>query len=81
MNQGMKESENRKGSMHQHHKNETHKGHATDMASEQRDHSAHQRSEHENHEDHSGHEEMFRKRFWISLLLSIPVLVTPITAQ
>lgn len=27
------------------------------------------------HVDHSGHEQMFRKKFWISLLLSIPVLV------
>ena len=25
--------------------------------------------------DHTGHEEMFRRRFWVSLLLSIPVLV------
>ena len=25
--------------------------------------------------DHSGHEEMFRRRFWISLVLSIPVIV------
>ena len=25
--------------------------------------------------DHSGHENMFRKRFWVSLLLSIPVLL------
>jgi P-type Cu2+ transporter len=25
--------------------------------------------------DHSGHEEMFRKRFWVSLVLSIPVLL------
>ncbi|NLG98827.1 MAG: heavy metal translocating P-type ATPase [Chloroflexi bacterium] len=25
--------------------------------------------------DHTGHEEMFRKRFWVSLLLSIPVLL------
>jgi len=25
--------------------------------------------------DHSGHEEMFRRRFWVSLILSIPVLV------
>jgi P-type Cu2+ transporter len=31
---------------------------------------------HEGHGvDHSGHEEMFRKRFWVSLLLSIPVLL------
>jgi Cu2+-exporting ATPase len=27
-----------------------------------------------NHTDHSGHEQMFRTRFWWSLLLSIPVL-------
>ncbi len=30
---------------------------------------------HRAHMDHTGHEEMFRRRFWISLLLSIPVLV------
>lgn len=27
------------------------------------------------HVDHSGHEEIFRKRFWISLLLSLPVIL------
>jgi Cu2+-exporting ATPase len=27
------------------------------------------------HVDHTGHEQMFRRRFWISLLLSIPVLL------
>lgn len=30
---------------------------------------------HAQHTDHSGHEDMFRRRFWISLLLSIPVLL------
>lgn len=30
---------------------------------------------HASHVDHSGHEDMFRRRFWISLLLSIPVLL------
>ena len=25
--------------------------------------------------DHSGHEQMFRQRFWVSLILSIPVLL------
>ncbi|MCI0550548.1 MAG: HAD-IC family P-type ATPase, partial [Anaerolineae bacterium] len=30
---------------------------------------------HSQHVDHSGHEDLFRKRFWISLLLSIPVLL------
>src|SRR5690554_1515489 len=27
------------------------------------------------HVDHTGHEEMFRRRFWVSLLLTIPVLL------
>ena len=31
--------------------------------------------EHEGHADHTGHEQMFRKRFWISMVLSIPVLI------
>ncbi len=39
----------------------------------------HDPGEHEHHgghaADHTGHEEMFRKRFWICLVLSIPVLV------
>lgn len=30
---------------------------------------------HGSHTDHSGHETLFRKRFWVSLLLSIPVLL------
>ena len=41
-------------------------------------HAAHGMSkadEHAGHVDHSGHEDMFRTRFWISLLLSIPVLL------
>ena len=37
------------------------------------DHEGHE--EHGAHADHSGHEQMFRKRFWISLFLSIPVLL------
>ena len=30
---------------------------------------------HAGHVDHRGHEQMFRQRFWVSLLLSIPVLI------
>ncbi len=30
--------------------------------------------EHGGHADHSGHEQMFRQRFWVSLALSVPVL-------
>jgi Cu2+-exporting ATPase len=36
-------------------------------------HEEHQ--DHGNHVDHRGHEEMFRKRFWVSLVLSVPVLL------
>lgn len=32
-------------------------------------------SEHHAHVDHTGHEQVFRQRFWVSLLLSIPVLL------
>jgi len=31
--------------------------------------------EHEAHADHTGHERMFRRRFWVSLALSVPVLL------
>jgi Cu2+-exporting ATPase len=27
------------------------------------------------HADHSGHEQMFRRRFWVCLILSLPVLI------
>jgi Cu2+-exporting ATPase len=37
--------------------------------------------DHKNHTDHTGHEQMFRRRFWISLVLSIPVLVFSPTLQ
>jgi Cu2+-exporting ATPase len=30
--------------------------------------------DHRAHIDHTGHEEMFRRRFWVSLVLSIPVI-------
>src|SRR5512134_3385798 len=30
---------------------------------------------HADHVDHGGHEDLFRRRFWVSLLLSIPVLL------
>ncbi len=31
--------------------------------------------EHAAHVDHTGHEQMFRRRFWVSLILSIPALL------
>jgi Cu2+-exporting ATPase len=36
---------------------------------------------HAHHVDHTGHEQMFRQRFWVSLVLSIPVLVYSATIQ
>jgi Cu2+-exporting ATPase len=36
---------------------------------------------HDHHVDHTGHEQMFRTRFWVSLALSIPVLVYSPTLQ
>jgi len=37
--------------------------------------------EHGGGHDHSGHEQMFRRRFWICLVLSFPVLLTSTTLQ
>ncbi|MDD5468653.1 MAG: copper-translocating P-type ATPase [Anaerolineales bacterium] len=36
---------------------------------------AHASAQHAAHTDHTGHEETFRQRFWVSLALSIPVLL------
>ncbi len=48
---------------------DAHAGHA-DGHTEQGEHAGHGA-----HVDHSGHEQMFRRKFWVSLLLSIPVLL------
>lgn len=53
---------------------------ATSVHDMHAEHAAHGMSQsqtgaHAGHVDHSGHEDMFRRRFWISLLLSIPVLL------
>src|SRR5215211_4953233 len=54
----------------EHSTHDVHQGHDMPAMSKQ-DHSAHER----HGTDHSGHEQMFRTRFWWSLLLSIPVLL------
>ncbi len=55
------------------------------MAKQQRqqdhDAQANQKSHDDHGVDHSGHEQMFRRRFWVSLLLSIPVLFYSPTLQ
>ncbi len=62
----------------------------TDHASAKHNHTDHQHdsSKHSGkhsgghaHTDHTGHEIMFRNRFWVSLLISIPVLVYSPTIQ
>jgi Cu2+-exporting ATPase len=62
-----------------HHSKHDHEEHVIDHQPEQ-DHSQHQmdrRGEsHEGHGvDHTGHEAMFRRRFWVSLALSVPVIL------
>jgi Cu2+-exporting ATPase len=60
---------------HSQHQHEAHEQHNHAMP----DHSQHKTHDHSGHEghgiDHSGHELMFRNRFWVSLILSIPVLL------
>lgn len=57
----------------QHEQHERHKRHAHRKEA-QKKHGARQGGGDVHHADHTGHEEMFRKRFWISLVLSIPVV-------
>jgi Cu2+-exporting ATPase len=57
-----------------------HAGHDMEHAGHDMEHAGHG-GDHEGHVDHTGHEQMFRRRFWISLLLSIPVLIYSPTLQ
>ncbi|NJC95424.1 MAG: copper-translocating P-type ATPase [Anaerolineae bacterium] len=72
-------------SMHEEHKGHDMSDHSmNDMHMERSDHGKSQKGhdEHAGHgTDHTGHEQMFRTRFWGSLLLSIPVLVFSPTLQ
>lgn len=70
-------------SEHQHHEEHHHDGNDHDMHHEHHMEHEHQMS-HEGHEhhmghDHSGHHKMmiqdFKRRFWVSLVLSVPVLI------
>lgn len=66
-------------------KSDTHQGHHQNhMSHEETEHKAGTHhahgvpgrgGAHQHHTDHSGHEEMFRTRFWVSLFLSIPVVI------
>jgi len=52
-----------------------HGAHAKGHENHQMMNNDHSGQDHSAHVNHSGHEQMFRQKFWISLLLSIPVLV------
>ena len=66
-----------------HKKNHDNESHSEKHASkDHRDQSSHDGSEdndnhddHGAHVDHSGHEETFRRKFWVSLILTVPVLL------
>ncbi len=52
---------------------EAHGGHAEH--SETDEHAGHGAAHGAAHTDHSGHEQMFRRKFWVSLILSVPVIL------
>jgi Cu2+-exporting ATPase len=70
---------------HQRHHNDTEDHQNHDGSDKQQDHHGaheqHDQGARGHHADHSGHEEMFRRRFWICLVLSIPVLIYSPTLQ
>ncbi len=65
---------------HQHH-DKTHTGYSSESvthAEHKHDTSApagHSAAHGAHHADHTGHEQMFRQRFWANLLLTVPVLL------
>ncbi len=67
-----------------------HTGHAAEPVSAEHEHmphgamgaSAHEaHAGHGAHADHTGHEQIFRRKFWVSLVLSAPVLVLSTSVQ
>lgn len=55
-----------------HNMSEMHAGHGQHASQEE----GHEHAEHQMaHADHTGHEQMFRQRFWVSLILTVPVLL------
>lgn len=69
---------------HSVHHHDEHTGHGTDESAAHGENSRpndHEANRHAHHADHTGHELMFRQRFWISLVLSVPVLFFSSTVQ
>jgi len=71
MNIGSNMDHKNQSDKNQHQEHHHHIEHSPDQHA---DHNS-SKEHHNNHVDHSGHEQMFRKRFWWSLILSIPVLI------
>ncbi len=73
--------------VHHGHQNESQASHEKMTGGAGRDHGDHQMAhDKEQHQDHSGgghanHEQLFRRKFWVSLVLTIPVLVFSQTVQ
>ena len=61
----------RKGDRDEHERHD----HGDEEAHEHSDTGGHTDSDTGGHTDHSGHEQMFRRRFWVSLVLSVPVII------
>ena len=67
-----------------HHAEHNHENQIADHNNDAHDqhHEGHQRESHQDHGvDHSGHEDLFRRRFWVSLALSVPVILFSVTVQ
>lgn len=62
--------------IHNGHQHNSHQEHQQ-QHEQSKSHEGHDNAEHDHsgHTDHSGHEFMFRNRFWVSLVLTIPVLI------
>jgi P-type Cu2+ transporter len=73
--------EQAKGHLASHHEHEAHQsGQPQPHVPQENGHQQHSvlpegGVQHGKHIDHTGHEDLFRRRFWVSLLLSIPVLL------
>lgn len=64
---------------HANHSHQTAEKQADNVQEQVMDHAVHGTAQHQHahgaHTDHTGHEMMFRNRFWVSLILTIPVLL------
>lgn len=61
--------------LHQHHEPHGQVEPVRAEATAHQRHQAHTGEEHSAHVDHTGHETVFRQRFWVSLVFSMPVLL------